>query len=178
MKEQQIQQGLVPPGCPAAARLHLVDTGSNVLFPESGSGALQPEGLPGTATLCGGPHPPGVLRPFHLGHFQERTALSGSLCLGQVLTATATYTVTWQHCSMSTHVVTDVCQAGRNLQAPCCCFFFAAGVCPGAAPGPCAEDCPQERRVSAEDTSKQPSSRGLQGNKAIPRGPLCWNWLT
>lgn len=56
--------------------------------------------------------------------------------------------------------------------------FFAAGVCPGAAPGPCAEDCPQERRVSAEDTSKQPSSRGLQGNKAIPRGPLCWNWLT
>lgn len=124
MKEQQIQQGLVPPGCPAAARLHLVDTGSNVLFPESGSGALQPEGLPGTATLCGGPHPPGVLRPFHSGHFQERAALSGSLCLGQVLTATATYTVTWQHCSMSTHVVTDVCQAGRNLQAPCCCFFL------------------------------------------------------
>lgn len=65
MKEQPIQQGLVPPGCPAAARLHLVDTGSNVLFPESGSPAT------GTATLCGGPHPPGVLWPFYSGHFQE-----------------------------------------------------------------------------------------------------------
>lgn len=71
---------------------------------------------------------PRLAPALYSGHFQKIAALSSSLCPELVLTATATYNMTWQHCSVSTHVVTDVCQAGRNLRAPCCCFLMLADV--------------------------------------------------
>lgn len=160
-----------------------------VLSLESGSGVPKPE----VATLSGRPCPPGELWPFYSGHFQKIAALSSSLCLGLVLTATATYIMTWQHCSVSTHVVTDVCQVGRNLRAPCCCFLTLAAV-QGPFLGPVLRTfprLPQERRARtgklwgpAPDspvpvgTVGTPGWRGWGGQKLSQQGHSLWNSLT
>lgn len=154
-----------------------------VLSLESGSGVPKPE----VATLSGRPCPPGELWPFYSGHFQKIAALSSSLCLGLVLTATATYIMTWQHCSVSTHVVTDVCQVGRNLRAPCCCFLTLAAV-QGPFLGPALRmfpQLPQERRARtgklwglAPDSPVPGGWRSWGGQKLSQQGPSLWNSLT
>lgn len=100
--------------------------------------------------------PRGRIQSFYLRHLQKIAALSSSLCLGLVLTVTATYHVMWQHCSVSTHV-TDVCQAGRDFGAPSC--FFTIGSCPGIIPGLCTEACssrsPGRRELTLVRTPSQ-----------------------
>lgn len=112
------------------------DFGSHTFSLGHVSGVPEPEFSPAQPPLVAakGPGPfPDILSPrlgpaLYSGHFQKIAALSSSLCPELVLTATATYKVTWRHCSVSTRVVTDVCQAGRSLRAPRCCFLMLADV--------------------------------------------------